>query len=238
MLKDLIKTKYDDELMSIDHFQIYKEMLPWIGVQYGQGRKKLLFVGESHYLGHNKGDTRNEQKPITYHLQPERWYKGVAKDERENSNWFMTRNIIKKSIANNWKLKSRLIYRNIEKVLYDSGLCSNEDSAFNQIAFMNYFQRPAEVVGKSIKVSSLDRDVSYRVWSEVVAKIEPDVVVFTSSLAWRNANKLGAANRLKEAGIASMKAPHPGCAWWNRKSKAYGNISGREALLAFLKEQS
>ena len=36
--------------------------------------------------------------------------------------------------------------------------------------------------------------------------------------------------------IPLIQTPHPASAWWNRCSKKYANLSGKEALIKALKE--
>jgi hypothetical protein len=57
-----------------------------------------------------------------------------------------TANIIRNGLNNGWKQKYKLIYKNLSKVLIESKV--------------DYFQRPAENTGKSIKFSNLDSKVS------------------------------------------------------------------------------
>ena len=43
-------TRYDEQLQTLVHYQNYPEMLPFIGTNYDSHEKKLLIIGESHYL--------------------------------------------------------------------------------------------------------------------------------------------------------------------------------------------
>ena len=116
-----------------------------------------------------------------------RW---VKVSDKKDWGWINTRNIISNGINTKWKSKSKTIYRNIEQALFETDIYKNEQlTAFSDIAFINYFQRPAQKTGKSIKVSKLDSEVSKKVVSQVINTISPDIVIFTSSLAWRHAKR-------------------------------------------------
>lgn len=217
--------EFDEVLDSVEHYQKYPEMKPWIGCEYAGSSIKILVIGESHYLDVGS----------TYHHDPQEWYGGVTVSDKKDSGWIKTRNIISNGIESNWKSKSKTIYRNIEKALIESNAnCSERTTAFSNIAFLNYFQRPAEQTGKSIKVSKLDSDVSKSVVRQVVKAISPEVIIFTSSLAWRHAKRSNLIKEFDEQSIKYTRAPHPGMPWWNRVSKAYGNRTGKQHFVHFV----
>ncbi|MGF1727933.1 hypothetical protein [Photobacterium nomapromontoriensis] len=200
-------------------------MKPWVGCEYASSIVKILVIGESHYLDVGS----------TYHHDPQKWYSGVTVSDKNDRGWIKTRNIIKNGINTKWKSKSKAIYRNIEKALFESNANSCEQStAFSNIAFLNYFQRPAEQTGKSNKVSQLDSDVSKNVVGQVVKAISPELIIFTSSLAWSYAKRSNLVNEFDEQSIKYTRTPHPGMPWWNRVSKAYGNRTGKQHFVHFI----
>ncbi|PSW23424.1 hypothetical protein C9I94_14950 [Photobacterium swingsii] len=217
--------EFDEALDTIGHYQNYPDMKPWVGCEYAASRVKILIIGESHYLDVGS----------TYHHNPEEWYAGVTLSDKEDKGWVKTRNIISNGIKSKWKSKSKTIYRNIEKVLFESeaDFCSSS-TAFSRIAFLNYFQRPAEQTGKSIKVSQLDADVSKDVVGQVAKAIAPEIIIFTSSLAYRHAKRSGLLKAFDEQGIKYTRTPHPGMPWWNRVSKVYGNRTGKQHFVDFV----
>ncbi|MCT4627956.1 hypothetical protein [Halodesulfovibrio sp.] len=221
-------TSYDSELMKLSHYQKYPNMIPWIGEYYSSFSPKIFVIGESHYL--DKGDT--------YHHAAEDWYAGIPIEKRANKGWYSTREIIGSNvekIANNgkWRLKSHSIYRNIDSALKEFiPALTYTPSAFTHIAFMNYFQRPAQVTGDSIKVTELDRKISYDVCLTVAKQLRPDLIVFTSSLAFRTAKKSGFINELADNGALVGAVPHPSCPWWYRKNKK--GLTGKEKFKNYL----
>lgn len=221
-------TKYDDQLTKIEHYQKYPELLPWIGSNFDYFEKKLLLVGESHYL-----DTDS-----TYHHDSVAWYQGINISDKSDRKWMITRNIINNGIINNWKERSKAIYRNTEKALFESTLFTDKSStAYASVAFMNFFQRPAQKTGKSIVVSEQDKIQSNYIFQQVVKEISPDIIIFTSSLAFNFAQKGGSVKVLKELNIPCTRTPHPGMPWWNRVSKKYGNKTGKEHFIGYLDSQ-
>jgi hypothetical protein len=99
---------------------------------------------------------------------------------------------------------------------------------FATIAYMNCFQRPAEF-GRSLVVADQDINVSKDVLASVVAILQPEMICFVSSLAWR---WVGSGLDPMTAEIAHT--PHPCSAWWNRKSKR--GSTGRETFIAFARK--
>jgi hypothetical protein len=215
--------EYDDRLHAISHYQNYPEMMVWVGRNYSQRRAKLLLVGESHYL----------ESTSQYHHDAERWYAGVPVSDKPDRAWIKTRNIIRNGIRTQWRSKSKTIYRNIENALFASDYCAEQPfTAFTEVAFMNYFQRPAQQSGKSIVACGLDAAMAFSVFEEVVDTIAPNIVIFTSSLAWRHANKGKKAEKfLGQRTISYARTPHPGMPWWNKVSRAYQNSTGKKYFI-------
>lgn len=219
---------FDEQFTKIKHYQNYPEMLPWIGHKYSNTRVKTLLVGESHYLS----------KSSEYHHDPIAWYEGLIISDKDDCGWIKTRNIISNGIETKWKSASKTIYRNIEKALFESDMFGNiPDTAFSDVAFMNFYQRPAEITGKSIKVTKHDVVTSNDVFQGVVNIILPDIVIFTSSLAFKSAKKGGSLKYLEDNKIIYTRTPHPGMPWWNRVAKKYGNKSGKTHFVDFVNKQ-
>lgn len=220
--------EYEDKLDLIDHYRNYPEMKVWVGCNYSNNSKKLLLIGESHYL----------KETSDYHHNPESWYAGVSVSDKLDWGWIKTRSIISNGIDTKWKGGSKAIYRNIERALFESLMFKEKPlTVFTEVAFMNYFQRPAERTGKSINVSQIDAKVSYGVFHSVVNIISPNIVIFTSSLAWEHAKKHGVVEFLKEKDVSFIRAPHPGMPWWNKASKAYKNHTGKEHFIEFVNNE-
>ena len=218
-----LSLEFDGTLDQIGHYRTYPEMKPWVGAEFSSRPLKLLVVGESHYLCPKD----------RFHLDVGGWYARSAVPP-DRLGWVRTRAIIQNGINNRWKEKSKAIYRNIETALaassaFDEG-CTQ---VFSRIAFMNFFQRPAEVSGASIKVSNQDAEVANTVFQAVVHALKPTAVVFVSSKASLHAKSGGSRAFLDAMEIGFARAPHPATAWWHRTSPRYGNATGKGHFIAF-----
>lgn len=217
-----LSLEFDRELDSISHYMLYPELKVWIGSNYGHARSKILILGESHYL----------PRDCTQHHNVVRWYEGLPTELRSGFGWLNTRKIIANGIQNGWKERSKSIYRNIETAIFESKLLLDSPAtAFTEVAYMNFFQRPAESTGGSIRVRPEDVSRSAEVLKNVAAVIQPNIVMFASSLAWRWAEASSLDDFLRHRGVSVGRAPHPGMPWWNRSSRKYDGKSGRRHFI-------
>jgi hypothetical protein len=145
----------------------------------------------------------------------------------------ITRQIVANGLTNRWKEKSKLIYRNIEGAAHDAGVgsASLDQSSLHSLAFMNYFQRPAQVSKKSIVVTELDRQHSAAVVNAVLEALTPQAVIFCSVLAWKEARKAGVLDRGAHAHIHFAFTPHPATRWWHTKMRKYKGNSGKQMFI-------
>lgn len=215
----VIDTYFDPELASSSHFTLYPNLLPWVGAGYRRAELKILLLGESHYL----------PQGVTYHHDAHAWYSGLEIPSAEDLKWMTTRSIIRNGLKREWKGPSKTIYRNLSTALKMVGFAPDA-APFENLAYMNFFQRPAEKTGDSIKVKEIDRQVSAATVAHVVSCLRPNLVVFCSSLAWRACNEERLLPRLKSNGCVVGTTPHPASAWWNRQSLTRGGKSGRQVF--------
>lgn len=208
---------------TIEHYQKFPCMKPWIGVNYQSlTHKRLLVIGESHYLPKNS----------TVHLRADRWYEKQQQNlSEEEVKWLSTSEIIRNNKKNNFPKKSHGIYRNacaaINSCSFNYKLSSQ---VIDNFAYYNFFQRPAEVTGDSIKVKDIDREISISVLESIISKLDPQLVIFVSSLAGKFGKKVVFCK-----GIPFVVTPHPTCPWWNRSAKKYSG-RGRDLVSTFLKQ--
>ncbi len=194
---------------------------PYIGCKYEDaGGPRLLLVGESHYL----------PKESTQHRTPESWYSGNSSTlNKEEIGWISTSKIIEGSRSNAFRMRSHSIWKNSFKVINENGPHYPDfRQVADDIAFFNFFQRPASFK-LSLCVEKPDLEAAKDHWDRNYDKLTPAYVVFLSKLAytwWQN---------MKLRGQAQV-VPHPGCVWWSRKSKKYGNLSGHDMLASITKD--
>ena len=133
-------------------------------------------------------------------------------------------------------------------------------------AFMNFFQRPAQESGKSIQHNhNTDIEVAGATLQAVCEILEPTKIFFVSSraynafreyinkhinnkehpLGWELAKNSCQAIQMTYSFNKAIvgHSAHPGCSWWNRKSKNYtkkkggDNNTGKEAFEYFISDK-
>ena len=95
--------QFDTELKSIVHYQNYPCLLPFIGQEYEEQSKRLLLIGESHYL------------PEDTNVDLSQWY-SLDEDSlsEEDLEYVDTRGVLNYAINKNYPAKGHSIYKNIE----------------------------------------------------------------------------------------------------------------------------
>lgn len=232
------KTTFDSHLQaSIPLYNQFPQLLPLIGEQFGQYGKRLLLIGESHYL-----PTWDETgKEITIHHEDVTWY-GANESllDTTQKKWLNTRENAGSGNKQKYKSRAYSIYRNIERAICESGFKpADTTNMFNYVAYANYFLRPART-GVSLEVTGRDSEVSYDMLSNLVRILNLDHLYFSSKLAWKSFMYMNGDK--DHLGAAQVRVfPHPGSAWWNRKSSSYPGINGvpqtgKEYFMASLNE--
>ncbi len=170
-----------------DHLKRFPGMKPWIGDHYrDEHHKRLLVVGESHYLPEGSD----------IHHDPDVWYTGSQNDLTEKEReWISTSG----NIMGNWS-RAHTIYREIAReissILDERGL-THGDFVFHHLAYCNYFLRPAPVEGGSMAAHVRPRDlaVADEVLNWFIRSHRPELVAVASKAAGRHAEKLLAGSR-------------------------------------------
>ncbi|MEX5748108.1 hypothetical protein [Massilia sp. X63] len=207
---------YDGGLSAIPHYVLYPEMMAAVGAHYDEAPVRVLVLGESPYLA-----------SVEESNTPALWYQGRALRHDTSSRNINARGIFNNVILGKNPSKSKAIFHALANALADCGMAMpGACSALQSIAYMNYFQRPAERPGKSILACARDGEEADRVVTAVVGILKPDLVVFATRLGWRYALR-GLVHQLNEAGIATASVPHPATSWWNRTSVPMNNMTGR-----------
>lgn len=221
----MLESQFDDQLLKMKHYSRYPNLLPWVGTGYLDAPLKLLILDESHYL----------PEDVTYHLDPAAWYAGVDLPPDNSVAWMRTRGVVAKGLETNWQGKSKTIFRRLSDALAHADF-SKGAAPFTYLAYMNYFQRPAEVTGDSIRVSDLDRMVSAQVLEEVAQVLQPHAIVFCTKLGWSAALSQGLITSLRSDGRVVAHTPHPASAWWYRTARKRQGRNGRDAFLEILRD--
>jgi hypothetical protein len=230
---------FESKLKVQQHLNKYPSLIPWVGREYGKAYKRLLIIGESHYL----------PKGVEFHHSDTDWYSAeeavlklkiseeanTVKDKEKGITWIRTSGILRKRSKQGGKnrtafKKGHAIYQRIFSAMNDT-LFSSSDyrDTIDHVAYYNYFQRPAKTTGGSISPTSLDKKVAEDVFKHVIDVLQPDLIVVVSRKAGKSV-----IPQIKLSHKPYVVTPHPACSWWNRPSKANGNKTGRELFTDFL----
>lgn len=238
MSTDHYCNSYDVDLKTLlNHLERYPQFLPFFGNRWKQQGSRVLFIAESHYLpevSNGKSDSKT-------------WYQSDAtfltKDDNE---WTHTRGVVMAADryalgGNHTFSKGHTIFYNMKSAIFDALQMTNKSQMlFQHFGYYNYFQRPAETLGKSINTSGEDYRIAYNTIKAIAETAKPTTLIFVSKMAYNSFNHW----RKKEGDeiftkIPVYHVPHPASAWWNKESKVYGNngqkITGRAKFINIIK---
>jgi hypothetical protein len=228
-------TSFDNELKSeMQHLINYPQMLPFIGNKWKQQSKKILFLGESHYIpGDELKDLENETHLTDwYNNTSDNFYEGLA-------DYIDTRGVVEKADNPDEEgfAKPLTIFYNIKRELKNNlPLLKNESQIFPFFSFYNYFQRPHFVEGDSIQNNENDNQIAFQTLKSIIKIIKPTLIIFVSTKAKQSfRSKLN--NEVDKSSFDNIVVdgvPHASSQWWNRKSAAYSNKTGREKFISLI----
>ena len=203
---------FDIQLQSLTHYQRFPQMMPLIGSHYRRMNKRILVIGESHYL----------ERDSSIHLDAHKWYHNTTINDLTETErgWSHTRDTSGSGMNQKYHAKSFTIYRNVEKALRDvlSGEDISTDSYFRYAAFYNYFQRPAQT-GISVANVDLDDEYAYQHLQQLQQVIQADQFAFVSKRAYHSFLHRYQAADFPD--VDTFATAHPACSWWNRVHKHY-----------------
>jgi len=191
-------------------------MMPWIGSDYSNQGTRILIIGESHYF-----------KDTTLHHDPKIWYSRSFPESLDLRSGHRVRHQITRSIDNKFGKETHIMHKNLNnelgKCYYFDRQNTTTNSPYNSIAYLNYFQRPANKTGGSISPKALDIEVSLETIKGVINIIKPEVVLFASVKAFSIAKKSSLFSEIK---LDYDYASHPCSVHWNKACKKYGKLQG------------
>jgi hypothetical protein len=177
-----------NELSEIEFYTRFPTMIPFVGDYYISAQhKKMLLVGESFYFP--------EKSEI--HKNAEIWYHSYQSDltiiDGEKESEYVN---CEGLLNGEWKSPGHKIYRNLNAAIGKVVPCCKQ-RPINEIAFTNFFLRPAIENGKSFQLDEreggIDLDLIYskNVLKDVIDILTPDLIVFVSIYAFKvGSNKL------------------------------------------------
>lgn len=235
-----------NEAMGIlnDFYKYHPFLVPFVGKDYPQNdHNKFLYVLESHYLPSLSRfyDKMPETEENKNKWLKEQWYKcdfsweklqSSTESEislyREDIEYIWTESVVKNNIKNNKRF--RALFGKILKPIFDIKNEQIEDT-IQSIAFMNYFLRPSEYTGTSIKHEYIDSLFSYlnliKVWE---ALDKPNIIICSSKARYsfnsyfEKHTDFLEKNDIEDKTSFTKKAEfclcnHPSNMSWNRKRK-------------------
>lgn len=215
---------YEAALGQIPFYRERPFLKPFVGKRYeSAAHRKLLVVGESHYAPEGE----------TFHRNVEGWYDGSTK--------------VTEAMPLYWNCFTRRTFADFKAgrfskaILGELGaLCGAENPA-EEVAFCNYFLRPAEN-RKSFReiCTELDRKMSAENFARVrvLAALSPDVVCFASKEAIVCAEEdfpKFCGRKLWDDNGHIFYVNHPASSWWNKATRPdyFHGLTSRE----FFREQ-
>lgn len=239
----------DDDATDIlnNFYNNHPFLIPFVGKDYPkENDKKFLYVLESHYLpefsdvyANMPKKSKNKNKWLK-----EQWYKHDFSWENLKSSSKSEISLYREDIEYMWTervVKNNIKFNNRFKALFENMLNIKKEkieSAVESIAFMNYFLRPAEHTGASIKHEYIDSLFSYlnliRVWK---ALDEPNIIICSAKARksfefyWGLHKNYGKTYLIPENKFCLCN--HPSNRSWNKSME--NNETSEERLLKFIK---
>ena len=227
-------TDYDLHLQaSLNHLMSYPQYLPFIGNAWANQTNRVLFIAESHYFHEKSNGKSNSQT----------WYVENASNlHPEELNWTDTRGVVERADKGKFRSKGLSIFYNLKSAIESTlEIKNSKETMFQNFGYYNYFQRPAEVSGKSIRNMNIDNEIAYQTLTAICEHAKPTVIIFVSSRAKNSFDSVHKRLNLMQFDSSHIyQVPHPACAWWNRKSKSFSKtgeaISGKRKFMNIIKE--
>lgn len=225
---------YDLSFQStIPHYSIFPELMPFVGGDWDVVNKRILLIGESHYLK-GGGTLFSNESDTWYTLDPSL----LESDHRTNINTRLTvRDADNYKVSTNgYHCKAHSIFYNMKSAIATAlAKDISGKTVFENFSYYNYFQRPAEVVGGSIKVTGRDREVAFETLKQIHSILKPHQIIFVSSKAHDNFIKQLNSDKFIDRELVS-RIPHPACAWWNTEMKRFQGRTGKEQFSSIIKD--
>lgn len=195
-------------------FERFPELIPYVGENYYSGNhKQLIFIGGSNYF-------EKELEAVSVFQDAKEWYTGNAIDKLipENKKGSV------KCAKGYWILDEA--FKGAHDVLKNRGIKLDNDWLLNEAAFYNYFLRPALDPGKGMTKTfipePLDREVAGAALHGIIERLQPQIIVFLSKLAYNEFERYRRDKNLNYTNLLIDRVSYPSSPWWNRNGGAYG----------------
>lgn len=217
-----MSSRYDSDLLALPFYSTHPYMLPFVGRDYESPKhKKLILVGESHYL----------PAKSTIHHNIDAWYAGTIEISETEQDWCNTRNSRQYGYG---KFNDQI----------EKDILNFFPSGFAEIASFNYFLRPANETESFRNIcTDIDREFAVKNFHNVLNILSPDLIVFASLYSfdfaeWKDYPKFfgeGLWEYAKRIGIEYIAVKHPSHGGWGKKVR--GEKTSHEMFVEFIKDK-
>ena len=228
---------FDEILKSkLKHLQYHPNYLPHIGKNYETIKTKTFIIAESHYLPSYYNNKFSAEEWYNNH---ELIYTTLSLKKDNAKGWFNTRGVIDDYQSPSPLSAGHRIFLNLEIAFKE---LHTDRNLFEECVYLNYFQRPAEIQGDSIKIHKIDSKIALENLLVLIDVLKPHKIIFVSSKAHEDfLQNTTESEREKLPYVGSV--PHPSASsWWNRKSPKYGlkgqSATGKEKFLRIMKPKN
>jgi hypothetical protein len=227
--------EFDERMKEIPYFELYPQMIPFIGKHYASSEEKLLLLAQNPIIDEKFLLKSPEMKNIL-----DNWYILDMDKIKENKNifWYiekwtnLEKNLIKYAKGNFIGVpRSQYLFSSIIKASKEIDFFNqNQESIFSYIAFMDFFQKPH--LPEEFKPNEQDKEMSLKILKKVIEIIQPTLIFFISDLGYRiwESSDMPVLFDKINVGYGSL----PASPWWNRKDKE--KLNGEERFKNFIKE--
>lgn len=119
-MKEILDKSFDSEFDKIENLTWY----PWVGKDYTFNKRRVLVIGESHYVNEN-ADENN----------------GKREQELLSDNTHTRDCLYEVLIDKSWNNRT---YSRLMEALYDRGIIPDNKTALSKIAYYNFIQTPMD----------------------------------------------------------------------------------------------
>nr|WP_322624046.1 hypothetical protein [uncultured Flavobacterium sp.] len=216
-----MNAKYEALLKELNpHLQNHPSYMPHIGDGYDAVPIKIMIVAESHYL----------PKYLDDKITVEDWYDNpqsvyIKFENSYDKGWINTQGVIN-HYRKEQKNGALVLFANLEKAYAEA---YPGKLLFDECIFLNYFQRPAERRGESIRISKRDSEVALQNLLTLIDVAKPNKIIFVSSKAHKDFQAASLDKGIAKDDLPYVgTVPHAGASvWWNKASKKFALKGGK-----------
>lgn len=224
-----MSANYEDLLKEANsHLRNHPSYMPHIGEGYDAVPIRIMIIAESHYLPNHLDDKITVED---WYDNSQSVYDNLIKNDK---GWIDTKGVIK-HYRKQQKTGAMVLFANLEKAYAEA--CPGK-LLFDECIFLNYFQRPAERQGESIRISKRDSEVALQNLLTLIDVAKPNKIIFVSSKAHKDFQAACFDKGIAKDDLPYVgTVPHAGASvWWNKASKKFAlkggePVTGRQKFI-------